>query len=85
MNGSRKGHKPRTTIVKDKNGDVLADSNNILKRWKNYFGQLLNVHGINNVKQTKLHIAKTLHSEIQKFINSVVEGIYYCKCLYEGR
>jgi hypothetical protein len=29
--------------VKDENGDVLADSQNILNRWKNYFSQLLNV------------------------------------------
>jgi len=27
-------------------GDLLLDSQNILKRWTNYFGQLLNVHGI---------------------------------------
>jgi hypothetical protein len=29
--------------VKDENGDLLADSHNILKRWKNYFSQLLKV------------------------------------------
>jgi hypothetical protein len=29
--------------VKDKNDDLLADSRNILNRWKNYFSQLLNV------------------------------------------
>jgi hypothetical protein len=28
--------------VKDENGDMLADSHNILNRWKNYFSQLLN-------------------------------------------
>jgi hypothetical protein len=32
--------------VKDENGDLLADSHNILNRWKNYFSQLLNVHNV---------------------------------------
>jgi sorting nexin-29 len=30
--------------VKEKNGDLLVDSHNILNRWKNYFSQLLNAH-----------------------------------------
>jgi hypothetical protein len=30
--------------VKDENGDLLADSHNVLNIWKNYFTQLLNVH-----------------------------------------
>jgi hypothetical protein len=30
--------------VKDKIEDLLADSHNILNRWKNYFSQLLNMH-----------------------------------------
>jgi hypothetical protein len=35
-----KGYQPRTNLVKDENGDVLADSHNTLNRWKNYFSQL---------------------------------------------
>jgi hypothetical protein len=34
-----------TYLVKDENGDLLADSHNILNSWKNYVCQLLNVHG----------------------------------------
>jgi hypothetical protein len=30
--------------------DLLADSHNILNRWKNYFSQLLNVHDVNYVR-----------------------------------
>jgi hypothetical protein len=30
--------------VNDENGDLLADSHNILNRQKNYFSQLLNDH-----------------------------------------
>jgi hypothetical protein len=32
--------------------DPLADSHSILNRWKKYFCPVLNVHGINDVRQT---------------------------------
>jgi hypothetical protein len=34
--------------VKDENGDLLADSCNVLGRWKKYFSQLLNVQKVND-------------------------------------
>jgi hypothetical protein len=37
--------------MKDENGDLLADSHNILNRWKNYFPKLLNVHNVSDVRQ----------------------------------
>jgi hypothetical protein len=37
MNEFKKGYQPRTNLVKDENDDLLADSHNILNRWKNYF------------------------------------------------
>jgi hypothetical protein len=40
----KKGHQPRS-----KNGGLLADSHNILNRWKNYFSQLLNAHRVSDV------------------------------------
>ena len=40
-----KGYQPRTNIVKDDKGDLVADSHSIFARWRNYFSQLLNVHG----------------------------------------
>jgi hypothetical protein len=46
--------------VKDENGDLLADSYNILNRWKNYFSQLLNVHNFSDVRQIKVHTAEPL-------------------------
>jgi hypothetical protein len=46
--------------VKDENGDLLADSHNILNRWKNYFSQLLNVHNVCHVRRIKVHAAKPL-------------------------
>jgi hypothetical protein len=38
--------------VKDENGDLLADSHNILNRWKNYYFQLLNVDSVRDVRNT---------------------------------
>jgi hypothetical protein len=46
--------------VKDENGDMLADSHNILNRWKNYFSQLLNVHNVSDVRQIEVHTAEPL-------------------------
>jgi hypothetical protein len=46
--------------VKDENGDLLADSHNILSRWMNYFSQLLNVHIISDARQTEIHTAEPL-------------------------
>jgi hypothetical protein len=50
-------------MVKARNGDLLADSHNILYMWKNYFCQLLNVLGVNDVRQTEIHTAEPLVPE----------------------
>jgi hypothetical protein len=42
------------------NGDLLAGSQNILNRWRNYFSQLLNVHNISYVRQKEVHMAVPL-------------------------
>jgi hypothetical protein len=54
MNEIEKGYRRRSDLRKDENGDLLEDSYNILNRWKNCC-QLLNVLGINDVRQTELH------------------------------
>jgi hypothetical protein len=46
--------------VKDKIGNLLAASHSILKRWKNYFSQLLNVHRISDVRQIEIRTAEWL-------------------------
>jgi hypothetical protein len=38
----------------------LADSHNILNRWKNYFSQLLSVHRVSDVRQIEIHTAEPL-------------------------
>jgi hypothetical protein len=40
--------------------DLLANSNNIVGRWKNYFSQILNVHNISNVRQLEIQTSEPL-------------------------
>jgi len=42
---------------------LVADSHSILARWRNHFSQLLNMHGVNDVRQTELHTAEPLVPE----------------------
>jgi hypothetical protein len=60
INVFRKGYQPRTIIVKDDKGDVVAESRSIMARWRNYFSQLLNVHGVNDGGQVEIHTAEPL-------------------------
>jgi hypothetical protein len=41
-------------------GDMLADSYNILNRWKNYLSQLLNVYNVSDVGLIGVHMAEPL-------------------------
>jgi hypothetical protein len=58
INAFKKGYQPRTNIVKDELGDLVADFHHILARWRNRFSQLLNIHGVNDVRQTEIHTAE---------------------------
>jgi hypothetical protein len=40
MYESKKGCQPRNNLVKDGNGDLVADSQNTLNRWKKNVSQL---------------------------------------------
>jgi hypothetical protein len=59
INEFKRGYQPRSDLVKDKNGDLLADSHNILNKW-NYCSQLLNVHRVCDVRQIEIHAAEPL-------------------------
>jgi hypothetical protein len=54
----KKGYQPKTNLVKDERGDLLADPQKILTRRKNYFCQLLNVQGPGDIRQTEIHTAE---------------------------
>jgi hypothetical protein len=46
--------------VKDKIGDLHADSHRILNRWKNYFSHVLNLHRASDVSKKETHTAEPL-------------------------
>jgi hypothetical protein len=46
--------------VKNENGVLLADFNNILNRWKNNFSQVLNVINVSDRRQIEVLIAEPL-------------------------
>jgi mannosyltransferase OCH1-like enzyme len=62
-NEFKKGYQPRTNIIKDENDNLLADPQSVLNRRKNFFNQVLNVHGIHDVRQMATYIAEQLVPE----------------------
>jgi len=46
----KKGYQPRCNIVMDEKGDLVADSHSTVARWRKYFSQLFNVHGVKDVE-----------------------------------
>jgi len=63
INYFKKGYQPRCNIVKDEKGDLVADTHSIVARWRNYFSQLFNVHGVKEVRQAEIHTAEQLVPE----------------------
>ena len=63
----KKGYQPRCSIVKDEKGDLVADSHSIVVRWRKYFSQLFNVHGVKDVGQVEIHTAEPLVPEPSAF------------------
>ena len=67
INDFKKGYQPRTSIVKDDNGDLVTDSHSILVTWRKHFSHLFSVHGDRNFRQTEIHTAEPLVSELSAF------------------
>jgi hypothetical protein len=67
INYFKRGYQSRINLVKDESGDLLADSHNILNRWKNYFPKLLNVHRVSDVRQIEIHTADPSVNEPSPF------------------
>ena len=51
----------------DETGDLVTGSYSILATWRDYFSQLLNVHGVRDVRQTETHTAEPLVPEPSAF------------------
>jgi hypothetical protein len=76
INNCKKCYQPRSNLVKDKNGDLLADSH-ILNWWMNYFSQLLNVHWVSDVWQIEIQTDLLLVPDPSPFENETSIGM--CK------
>jgi len=63
INDIKKGYQPRFNIVKDEEGDLVADSNSIVARRRKYFSQLFNAHGVRDIGQAEIHTAEPLEPE----------------------
>jgi hypothetical protein len=50
-NEFKKGYQPLINIIKDEICNLLADPQSVLSRWKDFFNQELNVHGVHDVRQ----------------------------------
>jgi len=76
INDFNKGYQPRCNIVKDEKDDLAADSHSIVARWRNYFSQLFNMHGVKDVGQAEIHTAEPLvpepsASEVERAIDKL--------------
>jgi len=59
----KKGYQPRTNRIKDEKGDLVTDSHSILSRWRNHFSWLLNVCGVNDVREREIRTAEPIVTE----------------------
>ena len=79
INDFKKGYQPRTNIVKDEKGDIVADCHSILARWRKRFSQLQSVNGANEVRQTEIHTAQPLAPECSALeVEMFVERLKRC-------
>jgi hypothetical protein len=60
----KKDYQSKTNLVKDEKGDLIADPQTILTRWKNYFCQLLNVQSVRGINRQKYRQQSHLHQSL---------------------
>jgi hypothetical protein len=61
-------------IIRDENGNLLADPQSVLNRWKNFFHQVLNVHGIHNAGHKDIQMAEPLVPETSLVTVEIATG-----------
>jgi hypothetical protein len=72
INECKKGYQPTTNSVIGENDNLLAESYNMLNRWMNYFCQLLNICGMNDVRQIEM-------LTVDPLVEIAVEKLKRCK------
>jgi hypothetical protein len=63
----------RVTSLGREKGDLVADSRSVLARWRNCFFQLLNVRGVNDVKQTEIQQNHKYLSQVPHEVELAIE------------
>ena len=63
----KKGYHPRVSVIKNEKGDLVSDSLSSLASCRNHFLQLLNVYGVNDVRQIEIQTAEPLLPEPSTF------------------
>jgi hypothetical protein len=58
INEFKKGYPPRINIIKDENCNLLADPQSIFNRRKIFFNEVLNVHGVHDVRQMDVYTSE---------------------------
>jgi hypothetical protein len=52
----KEGYQPGINVIKVENGNLLADPQNVLNRWKNFFNQLLSVDGVHDGRRIYIQL-----------------------------
>jgi hypothetical protein len=63
INEFKKRYELIINIINDQNGNLLVDPQSVLKKWKIFFNQALNIHRVHNVRQMDIHTAEPLVPE----------------------
>jgi hypothetical protein len=74
INKFKESYQPRINILNDENGNLKADPQNALNRWKIFFKHVLNVHGVHDVRQIDIHTAEPLGPEPSLFEVEIAIG-----------
>ena len=74
INDFKKVYQPRTIIVKDEKGELVADPHSIMARWRNNFSQLLNVNEDKDIRQAEIHTVEPLVPEPSAFVVELAIG-----------
>ena len=59
----KKGYQPGTNVEKLDKCSLITHGKSISSRWRKFFSELVNVHGVNDVRQSEIHTAEPLVSE----------------------
>jgi hypothetical protein len=70
----KKSYKPILNIIKYDKGDLFTDSHSTAARWSELCSQLLNVFGVNDIRQRDIHTPEPLVPDPSEFeLEMVIE------------